>query len=197
MVSNHHHPISDHVLPPYYAGRLLDSDLKIQGQRRSLKQTLDEGFLTPITKKRQLDTSTKPCKRLHSAVLYGPPGTAKTTIVTSLAQSLGYNFITIDTADFLAYGLQNIASRMTYIFDRLNMLEDTVILFDEIEEFCLSREDKSLSMESRVLTTAMLTQLNDLRRQQKSIFFIATNRLRSFDAAVVRPGRFDAILFVG
>lgn len=58
-------------------------------------------------------------------------------------------------------------------------------------------EDKSLSMESRMLTTAMLTQLNDLRRQQKSVFFIATNRLRSFDAAVIRPGRFDAILFVG
>ena len=48
----------------------------------------------------------------------------------------------------------------------------------QIEEFCLDREDKSLSMESRMLTTAMLTQLNDLRRQQKSVFFIATNRLR-------------------
>ena len=34
-----------------------------------------------------------------------------------------------------------------------------MILFDEIEEFCLDREDKSLSMESRMLTTAMLTQV--------------------------------------
>lgn len=58
-------------------------------------------------------------------------------------------------------------------------------------------QDKSLSMESRMLTTAMLTQLNDLRRKQKCLFFIATNRLRSFDAAVIRPGRFDAIVFVG
>jgi ATP-dependent 26S proteasome regulatory subunit len=52
-------------------------------------------------------------------------------------------------------------------------------------------------MESRMLTTAMLTQLNDLRRKQKCLFFIATNRLRSFDAAVIRPGRFDALVFVG
>ena len=40
-------------------------------------------------------------------------------------------------------------------------------------------------------------QLNDLRRQQACIFIVATNRLRSFDAAVTRPGRFDLLLFVG
>jgi hypothetical protein len=72
-------------------------------------------------------------------------GTAKTSIVTSIAYYLGWNFVTIDTADFLAYGLQNIASRMTYIFDRLKMLEKTVILFDEIEEFCLDREDRPVT----------------------------------------------------
>ena len=37
----------------------------------------------------------------------------------------------------------------------------------------------------------------DLRRQQASVFIVATNRLRSFDAAVTRPGRFDCLLFVG
>ena len=40
-------------------------------------------------------------------------------------------------------------------------------------------------------------QLNDLRRKQLSVFIVATNRLRSFDAAVTRPGRFDMLLFVG
>ena len=48
-----------------------------------------------------------------------------------------------------------------------------------------------------MLTTAMLTQFNDLRRQQSSVFIVATNRIRSFDAAVTRPGRFDSLLFVG
>jgi hypothetical protein len=44
---------------------------------------------------------------------------------------------------------------------------------------------------------ASCIQLNDLRRQQSVIFIVATNRLRSFDAAVTRPGRFDFLLFVG
>lgn len=134
---------------------------------------------------------------LYSLILFGPPGTAKTTIATSLASVINYNFVTIDTATFLANGLENVASRMSYIFDRLKSMTDTVILFDEIEEFCLDRENPNLAMESRMLTTAMLTQLNALRRDQKNIFLIATNRLRSFDAAVIRPGRFDLLAFVG
>lgn len=134
---------------------------------------------------------------LYSVILFGPPGTAKTTICTSIAQFLGWHFLTIDTACFLADGLENIASRMSYVFQRLNALEKTIILFDEIEEFCLDRENPHLTMESRMLTTAMLTQLNDLRRRQQSIFIVATNRLRSFDAAVIRPGRFDMLVFVG
>jgi hypothetical protein len=134
---------------------------------------------------------------LYSLILFGPPGTAKTTIATSLASVINYNFVTIDTATFLANGLENVASRMSYIFGRLKSMTDTVILFDEIEEFCLDRENPNLSMESRMLTTAMLTQLNALRRDQRNIFLIATNRLRSFDAAVIRPGRFDLLAFVG
>lgn len=134
---------------------------------------------------------------LYSAILFGPPGTAKTTICTSIARYLGWHFLTIDTACFLADGLENIAARMSYVFTRLASLERTIILFDEIEEFCLDRDNPQLTMESRLLTTAMLTQLNDLRRKQQSIFLVATNRLRAFDAAVIRPGRFDMLVFVG
>lgn len=103
----------------------------------------------------------------------------------------------IDTSSFLADGLTNVSSRIRYIFTRLQSLNDCVILFDEIEEFCLDRESPGLGMESRMLTTAMLTAINDLRRAKKSVFFLATNRLRAFDSAITRPGRFDMQLFVG
>jgi SpoVK/Ycf46/Vps4 family AAA+-type ATPase len=76
-------------------------------------------------------------------------------------------------------------------------LNKCIVLFDEIEEFALDRENPGLSMESRMLTTAMLTAINDLRRSRQCIFFIATNRLRAFDSAITRPGRFDMQLFVG
>lgn len=164
--------------------------LPLRVQELALKDSL----LPPIATAARRVTTRQP---MYSMILFGPPGTAKTTICTSIASYLGWNFVTIDTADFLADGLENIASRMTFMFDRLKALEKTIILFDEIEEFCLDRENSALSMESRMLTTAMLTQLNDLRRKQSSVFIVATNRLRSFDAAVTRPGRFDGLFFVG
>ena len=107
-------------------------------------------------------------------MLFGPPGTAKTTTAESVAAALGFGFVVIDTAVFLEDGLANIASRMAYVFDRLERLRDCVILFDEIEEFCLDRTTPGLGMESRILTTAMLTRLNDLRRAERSIFLVAT-----------------------
>ena len=97
----------------------------------------------------------------------------------------------------MANGLYNVYARIKYVFERLMALNQGVILFDEIEEFALDRENTGLSMESRMLTTAMLTAINDLRRNRQSIFFVATNRLRAFDSAITRPGRFDIQLFVG
>jgi len=124
-------------------------------------------------------------------------GTAKTTICEALAQRMGYDFCVIDTAVFLADGLTNVSARIRYVFRRLMALRKAIILFDEIEEFALDRETPGLSMESRMLTTGMLTAINDLRRNKQSLFFIATNRLRAFDSAITRPGRFDLALFVG
>uniref|UniRef100_A0A0G4H9J9 AAA+ ATPase domain-containing protein n=1 Tax=Chromera velia CCMP2878 TaxID=1169474 RepID=A0A0G4H9J9_9ALVE len=206
--------------------QLLDAELSLQGSQTSLKGVLQPRLLTPMMRKMlSASASLLPREKLkdydpicaalqspelaasqfassnhppvYSLILFGPPGTAKTTICTSIAKYLGWHFVTIDTAQFLADGLGNVANRMRYIFDRLKCLEKTIILFDEIEEFCQDRENERLGMESRMLTTAMLTQLNDLRRKQKAIFIVATNRLRTFDAAVTRPGRFDMILFVG
>jgi hypothetical protein len=187
--------------------RLLDTDLGDPSMpgHRTLKDVLSERMIRPFSD--AIATTMTPggsgTSRVpkvgiaYSAILFGPPGTAKTTICESLAERMGWDFVVIDTSNFLEDGLTNVASRIRYMFDRLGSLTNCVILFDEIEEFCLDRETPGLAMESRLLTTSMLTQLNDLRRAKKSIFFLATNRLRAFDSAIIRPGRFDMQLFVG
>lgn len=177
--------------------RLLDSDLGDGGAAgtasRTLKGVLEDRFIAPF----QLSVESPSFGAAYSAVLFGPPGTAKTTICEALARKMGWDFLVVDTSVFLADGLGNVAARIRYVFERLQVLDRCVILFDEIEEFCLDRETPGIGMESRMLTTAMLTAINDLRRAKRSIFFLATNRLRAFDSAITRPGRFDLQLFVG
>jgi len=174
--------------------RLLDSDLGGPTEDyRTIKSVLDQRICIPF----QNSISSPSVGAAYSAILFGSPGTAKTTISEAVAEKMGWDFVVIDTAAFLADGLTNVASRIRYIFNRLQSLRECVILFDEIEEFCLDRETPGISMESRMLTTAMLTAINDLRRTKQSVFFLATNRLRAFDAAIIRPGRFDIQLFVG
>lgn len=150
----------------------MDADLELSGMRTTFKTELEARVLAPQKRKEQsvMTTLLPPSDGTlgstlsfqapsYSLILFGPPGTAKTTTCTSMANFLGWNFLTIDTACFLADGLEHVASRMTYIFQRLNALEKTIILFDEVEEFCLDRENINLGMESRLLTTAMLTQV--------------------------------------
>mmetsp|Transcript_30444 Transcript_30444/g.46091 ORF Transcript_30444/g.46091 Transcript_30444/m.46091 type:complete len:471 (-) Transcript_30444:145-1557(-) len=186
---------SEQGVRPAAWDRLLDSDLgnPAQGGTRTIKSVLNERFVLPF----EGVIGSPGLGAAYSSILFGPPGTAKTTICESLAQRMGWDFVVIDTTAFLADGLSNVASRIRYVFERLQRLNQCVILFDEIEEFCLDRETPGLGMESRMLTTAMLTAINDLRKKKLSIFFLATNRLRAFDAAVIRPGRFDLQLFVG
>ena len=173
--------------------RLLDSDVMVGNSITTLKTIVTDRVIHPF----EHSVSNPSFGAVYSAILFGPPGTAKTTICESLAEKMGWDFVVIDTAAFLADGLTNVASRIRYVFDRLGALSKCIILFDEIEEFCLDRETPGLGMESRMLTTAMLTAINDLRRAKKSVFFLATNRLRAFDSAITRPGRFDIQLFVG
>lgn len=176
--------------------RLLDTDLGDPSKEetcRTLKSVIKERVLMPLSG----DTVTTIYGTAYSTILFGPPGTAKTTICEAVANYLGWDFLVIDTSAFLADGLTNVSARIRYVFTRLQRLERCVILFDEIEEFCLDREDPKFGMESRMLTTAMLTAINDLRKAKASIFFLATNRLRAFDSAITRPGRFDMRLFVG
>lgn len=129
---------------------LMDTDLELGGERTTLKRALLPRLLqpqldkqaalaralTPQSASSALQTLTS-CPPIYSLILFGPPGTAKTTICSAVASFLGWHFVTIDTACFLADGLEHVASRMSYIFDRLKALDRTIILFDEIEEFCL------------------------------------------------------------
>lgn len=138
----------------------------------------------------------------YSMILHGPPGTAKTTIARKLAHDLGWPLLEISQSDFLRKGLGQIEAEAEHIFKLCSQLKDVVILFDEVEELILTREELPNKLgggadrEGRLSTTAMLPKIHDLRDRRRVVFVFATNRLVRIDGAATRLGRFDIISFV-
>jgi SpoVK/Ycf46/Vps4 family AAA+-type ATPase len=134
-----------------------------------------------------------------SLLVYGPPGTRKTTLVGSLAAELNWPLLTLSPPDFLTRGLEGLEARAGEVFRDLERLRQVVVLFDECDEFFKRRGDGAEHAESRTmgafLTAGMLPRLQRLRDDRWVVFVAAMNsRLGQLDEAAIRPGRFDYLL---
>jgi len=132
----------------------------------------------------------------RSAILFGPPGTSKTTVIEALAASIGWQYVVVQPSQFLADGLNSVAARADAIFDKLMELDRCVVLFDEIDELIRNRRERDSDPFGRFLTTTMLPKLARLWSQRRVIFFVNTNWITKADPAIRRNQRFDAVLFV-
>ena len=70
----------------------------------------------------------------RSAILFGPPGTGKTTLVEALAGAIDWSFVEVLASDFLSEGMDKVPAKADEIFEQLMELDRCVVLFDEIDE---------------------------------------------------------------
>ncbi|HEY0013690.1 MAG TPA: ATP-binding protein [Allosphingosinicella sp.] len=180
-----------------FAPTFLDADVKVDGKKRSLRRTLRDYFVVPISREKhivanggQLSAHTP-----MSAILFGPPGTSKTQLAKMIGKFLGWPVLSIDPSYLVQDGIDRLYARANKLFSMLTMTEQVVVLLDEFDE--LGR-DRSQSPEilSRFITTSMLPKLAAVNDERKLVFLLATNFVTQFDAAFSRRGRFDMILQV-
>jgi SpoVK/Ycf46/Vps4 family AAA+-type ATPase len=126
-----------------------------------------------------------------SAILFGPPGTSKTTIASRIASYLGWPLLTVDPSHLVRKGMDFIQAEANQIFDMLAATESVVVLFDEFDEMVRDRSSSSSEVVSRFLTTAMLPKLSKIHERRRIVFILATNQIDQFDLAISRLGRFD------
>lgn len=138
-----------------------------------------------------------PDRHARGAILFGPPGTSKTTLARNVANAIGWDYVELHASHFVAEGLPSVQKTANNIFDRLRELDRTVILFDEIDELVRTRDGHDGDAFGRFLTTSMLPKLAELWQGRRVIYFVATNHIKYFDPAIVRAQRFDAKILVG
>jgi predicted ATPase len=134
-------------------------------------------------------------QRARSAILFGPPGTSKTTLIRALADAIEWQYVEIHASHFVAEGLAEVQKTADRIFKQLSELDHAVVLFDEIDELVRER-DMEKDAFGRFLTTSMLPKLAELWDARKILYFVATNHINYFDSAIIRSHRFDALILV-
>lgn len=128
-------------------------------------------------------------------LLFGPPGTGKTSFSQGIAGKLGCPFVEVSPSELAVDGLHRQASRLRAIFELLLGIERAVIFFDEFEELAL-RPDRA-STTGRIVGSEMLKQIPRFRENPGLLLICATNNISLLSPALLRPGRFDYVLPVG
>jgi transitional endoplasmic reticulum ATPase len=131
----------------------------------------------------------------RAIVLFGPPGTGKTTFARGIASRLEWPFVEIFPSR-LAAGEGGLANALREVFAQIADLERVVLFMDEVEEIAPMREGQPTS-EVHGVTNELLKLIPSFRERDTRLLVAATNSIRSMDSAFLRPGRFDYLIPVG
>jgi len=130
-------------------------------------------------------------------LLYGPPGTGKTLMAKAAANESEANFISIKGPELLSKWVGESEKGVREIFRKARQAAPCIIFFDEIDAIAPKRGgDFGDSHVTERLISQLLTELDGLEILTNVVVIGATNRPDIVDAALLRPGRFDRLLYV-
>lgn len=130
-------------------------------------------------------------------LLYGPPGTGKTLMAKAAANESEANFISIKGPELLSKWVGESEKGVREVFRKARQAAPCIIFFDEIDAIAPVRGgDFGNSHVTERVISQLLTELDGLEILTNVVVIAATNRPDIVDPALLRPGRFDRLLYV-
>lgn len=131
-------------------------------------------------------------------LLYGPPGTGKTLLAKAVAREAEANFIATKSSDLLSKWYGESEQQIARLFARARQVAPCVIFIDELDSLVPARGGGLGEPQAteRVVNT-ILSEMDGLEELQSVVVIGATNRPNLIDPALLRPGRFDELVYVG
>lgn len=142
-------------------------------------------------------------------LLYGPPGTGKTLLAKAVATECDLNFMSVKGPELLNMYVGESERNVREVFQAARDARPCVLFFDELDSLAPARgrgADGGGVMDRVV--SQFLSELDGLgvaeedsdseSSRSRALFVIgATNRPDLLDPALLRPGRFDRLVYLG
>jgi SpoVK/Ycf46/Vps4 family AAA+-type ATPase len=175
-----------------YGGELLSESLwdSVSGMREE-KQIIAGRVVAPLA---DLETASRVgVKAPATVLLFGPPGTGKTTFAKAIAGRLGWPFIELLPSK-LESGDGSMSAELRDAMNDLLQLDHVVVFIDEFDEIASAREHNP---STKGVVNELLKMIPAFRSAPGHLLVCATNFVADIDSAVLRPGRFDLVIPIG
>lgn len=168
------------------------SDIGGQHKSKRLLQLAVSRPLQQAPAMRRLGSKSK-----KGVLLYGPPGCSKTLLVKALAAESGLNFLAVKGPEIVSKYVGESERNIREIFRRARDASPSIIFFDEIDSIAGDKTGSSGVGGSLNLLTTFLNELDGFEELKDVLVVAATNRPETLDPALLRPGRFDNLIYIG
>jgi transitional endoplasmic reticulum ATPase len=157
--------------------------------KREIIETIEWSLKNP---ERFIEMGIRPPK---SILLFGPSGTGKTQLVKAIANESGIEFFSISGPEILSRSPEESETRLKEVFENAKENAPAIIFIDELDSVAIRRDDVMGESERRVVS--QMFSLMDLYVERGKVIVIgSTNRPDLIDPALLRPGRFDRLIYV-
>lgn len=164
------------------------------GGLADVKRTLTDTLQLPLRHPQLLEAGLK----RSGVLLYGPPGTGKTLLAKAVATECALSFLSVKGPELINMYVGQSEENVRAVFARARSAAPCVIFFDELDSLAPNRgrSGDSGGVMDRVVSQ-LLAEMDGLNKSADVFVIGATNRPDLLDPAILRPGRFDQLLYVG
>lgn len=164
------------------------------GGLEDVKQELREAVELPIKSPDKFKKmGIRPPKGI---LLYGPPGTGKTLLAKAVATESEMNFISIKGPEVLSKWVGESEKAIREIFKKAKQSAPAIVFLDEIDSIAPRRGYYSDSGVTERIVNQLLTSMDGIENMEGIVIIGSTNRPDIIDPALLRPGRFDRLVYI-
>lgn len=176
-------------------GAVSRESLSDVGGYENVKQELRDAIIMPLEKK---DIAYAYGMKPPSGILlFGPPGTGKTMLMRALSKELKYNFVEVKCSQILSQWYGESEKNITEIFNNARKTAPTILFFDEIDSIGKKRSAAGTDEVTPRILSTLLQEMDGAIKTKANVIVVGTTNIpNQLDPALLRPGRFDKIIYM-